>query len=229
MRIPHPEYNIWEHTRESLFPLYAQRARGETSELTCHSQCVEVIEPYLAPGMTLMDVGCGAGDFVWSWHRRGFFVEYHGIDFTPSFIDIGRENVPPDILPPERLQLGAAEDLAGQFDAVVCINTMQCFADFREPVERMCRAANKLVYLRTTLDEQEQIRYETDGYLDEGYKNRLRSYFNIFALQDVTAFMESEGFQVTRIVDERTQDGVEMSAGKPFPWKILLGVRRGTT
>jgi cyclopropane fatty-acyl-phospholipid synthase-like methyltransferase len=229
MRIPHPEYNVWEHFRESLFPLYAQRARGETSELTCHAQCVEVIGPYLKPGMTLMDVGCGAGDFAWSFHRRGLEIEYHGIDFTQSYIDLGRANLPPEVLPPGRLQLGAASDLTGQYDAVVCINTMQCFPDFREPVERMCRAARRVVYLRTSLDEHEQIRYEKDDYVDEGYKDWLRSYFNIFAVADVSAFMESEGFQVSRIVDERTRDGVEMSAGKPFPWKVLLGVRRGGT
>ena len=224
--IPLPEYNIWEQTRESLFPLYARRARGETPELTCHSQCFEIISPLLEPGMSLLDAGCGAGDFFWSFHRRGFSLDYHGIDYTKSFIDIGRENFPPRVLAPEALEVCAIENLTGRYDAVTCINTMQCFPDFRRPLERMCRAAKRLIYLRTTLDEAEHIRYETDDYLDEGYRGRLRSYFNIFAIGEVTAFIESEGFEVRRFVDERTRDGVEMSAGKPFPWKILLGLKK---
>jgi hypothetical protein len=41
----------------------------------------------------------------------------------------------------------------------------------------------------------------------------------------VTSFMESYGFEVTRIKDERTQDGTEMVVDIPHQWRILLAER----
>ena len=38
--------------------------------------------------------------------------------------------------------------------------------------------------------------------------------------------MEAEGFAVTRIRDERTDDGTEMVVDIPHQWRILLGERR---
>jgi hypothetical protein len=37
--------------------------------------------------------------------------------------------------------------------------------------------------------------------------------------------MEDYGFRVTRLVDKRSQDGVEMVVDIPHQWRILLGER----
>ena len=222
--IPNPKFNIWEHTRETLFDLYAKRARNELQEMTCHKQAAELLAPHVRPDMTVLDAGCGSGYFFWSFHSRNLPVEYHGLDYTESFIRLGRDNIPPYLLPPERLQTGSIEDLDRKFDAVMCINTLFCLPNYHQGLERMTQAAREFFVLRTTLAEEPQIRYETDDYLDAGFRGKdgLRSYFNIFSLTEVIDFIQDQGFEVRLEVDERTLDEPEISAGKIFPYRVLF-------
>ena len=221
--IPDPAFNIWEHTRESLFDLYAQRARGEATEMTCHKQAAELLAPHYFPGMTVLDAGCGSGYFYWSLARRGLEVEYYGLDFTAGFIEIGRQNL--TAVPPEHLITGSIEDLEGDYDAVFCVNTLFCLPDYRQGLERLCRATRKILVLRTTLADETVIRYETDDYLDKGFRH-LKSYFNIWNMKEVIAYIEDQGFTVAHVRDERTGDEPEISAGKLFPYKFLTALRR---
>jgi 2-polyprenyl-3-methyl-5-hydroxy-6-metoxy-1,4-benzoquinol methylase len=217
--IPHPEYNIWEHTRQSLFDLYAERARNERDEMTCHKQAAELLAPHATPNMTVLDAGCGSGYFYWSFADRGLPVEYHGIDYTESFIDIGRRNLPRPAA--DRLRHLAIEDLTDRYDAVFCINTLFCLPDYRQGLERLCQAARRFLILRTTLDHETRIRYETDQYLDPGYRN-LKSYFNIWNIDEVMDFIREYGFDPLPVTDQRTGDRPEISAGKVFPYKVLF-------
>lgn len=223
--IPDPKFNIWEHTKESLYDLYAQRARNELPEMTCHKQAVELLAPHVTPGMTVLDAGCGSGYLFWSFYDRGLPIEYFGIDYTAGFIDIGRQNIPPEKLSPDRLQVEAIENIQGRFDAILCINTLFCLPDYRQGVERMANAAGKFLIIRTTLDQKTEIRYESDQYLDQGYKN-LRAYFNIWAMDEFMNYIDGLGFDVRHVVDERTQDQPEISAGKRFPYRLLFCRRR---
>ena len=222
--IPHPDVNIWEHTRESLFDLYAKRARNELPEMTCHAQAVELLVPFIRPGFKVLDAGCGSGYLYWSFVDRDLPVEYHGLDYTESFIRIGRENLPPEAKAHENLRLGSIEEFNGRYDGVVCVNTLFCLPDYRQGLENLCRAAREVLVLRTTLDKETLIRYETDDYLDQGWKD-LRAYFNIWSMDEVMAFITDQGFEIRHVVDQRTNDQPEISAGKPFPWKFLLARR----
>jgi len=226
--VPDPAYNIWAHTRETLFDLYARRARNELQEMTCHKQAAELLAPHLEPGMSVLDAGCGSGYLFWSFHGRGPGLEYYGIDYTPDFIELGRENIPARLLHPERLQVGAIEDVDGRFDAVVCINTLQCLPSFHMGLERLAQAASRALVLRAPLADRTRVRFETDDYLDEGYRgpDGLRSYFNIWHMGEVMDFLDGLGFEVRHVVDEWTGDAPEISAGKTFPWKFLFALRR---
>jgi len=68
------------------------------------------------------------------------------------------------------------------------------------------------------------VRYTADPYLDEG-KRHIRVYHNTYPLAEVTAFMVEHGFRVTRVVDRRSNDGVELVVDLPHTWRILLGER----
>ncbi|MEW6263504.1 MAG: class I SAM-dependent methyltransferase [Thermodesulfobacteriota bacterium] len=227
--IPDPKFNIWEHTRETLFDLYARRARRELPEMTCHRQAVEIFLSDYRPGFEVLDAGCATGYLYWSFFHRRLEVQYHGLDYTRSFIEIGRQCLPPELVPPKRLEWGAMEDLSGSYDAVFCINTLHCLPDYHQGLERLAQAARSLLIVRTALDDRALIRYETDDYLDEGFRGPggLRSYFNIWAIDEVIAFIAGLGFSVTRVRDERTGDQPELSAGKVFPWKFLVCRRNG--
>ncbi|MBF0530815.1 MAG: class I SAM-dependent methyltransferase [Deltaproteobacteria bacterium] len=196
--------------------------------MTCHQQAAELLAPYVWPGLTLLDAGCATGYFVRSFADRGLPVEYYGLDYTAGYIHLGRQNIPPEILPPERLMLGAIENLDTQYDAVLCINTLHCLPNYHQGLERLADAARHFLILRTALDKDTVIRYETDDYLDEGYRGPegLKSYFNIYSMTEVSDFLTDSGFEVQQVVDRRTGDQPELSAGKVFPWKFLFARRR---
>ncbi|MBU2548866.1 MAG: class I SAM-dependent methyltransferase [Proteobacteria bacterium] len=221
--ITNPELNIWEHSA-TVRELYAARARGE-QEMDAAAQAADILAPLLRPGMSLLDAGCGSGYYYWSFLRRGLEIEYYGIDYSPTLIRIGRRFMPLSGLNPERLRAAAIEDIRSRFGAVLCFNTLSWCPDFRLPLERLCRAAEKYILIRTNLHDRTVYRWEIDGYLDEGY-NHLKAYWNIYALNEVTRFMEDEGFEVETIVDRRTGGDMELVVGKPYYWKILLGRRR---
>ena len=98
--------------------------------------------------------------------------------------------------------------------------------DYRQGLDPLLLAAGRVIIVRSTFAERREIRYETDSYLDPGAEN-LKSYFNIWPIDEVAAFMESYGFAVHTVVDRRTNDQPEISAGKSFPWRWLVGIRTG--
>jgi SAM-dependent methyltransferase len=227
--IPDARYNIWEHTRETLFPLYEARAKGRAAELDAHAQAVDLLAPFYRPGMSVLDAGCGSGYLFWSFYRRNMDVAYSGIDTAPSFIEMARAALSPEFVPAERFRVEAIEETQGRYHAVVCLNTLFCLPDYHQGVERLAGAALEILIIRTTLADQTTIRYETDDYLDDGRRGLggLRSYFNIWDIREFSAFIERQGFDVQPVVDRRTGDQGEISAGKFFPWRFLFCRRQG--
>ncbi len=218
--VPNSAYNIWEHSA-NVRQLYAERCRDEVEEMTCARQCAEILKPLVAPDSTVLDAGCGSGYYWHSLRRRGVGCQYYGIDYSPSLIDIGRRELAPFGLPGGRLRAAMIEDLDTVYDAVICFNVLPWLPHYHQGLERLCAASGRHLLIRTALADQEQIRWEEDGYLEEGY-NHLKSYWNVYAREAFEGFIAEQGFKVTRIRDERTSDGVEMVVGKPFPWRILL-------
>jgi len=220
---PNSKYNIWQHSA-IIRKLYAERCRDEIEEMTCARQCAEILQPLLDEGATVLDAGCGSGYYWHSLRRYGVRCQYYGIDYAPTLIDIGRRLMPDYDLPATRLSTAMIEDLDTQYDAVVCFNVLPWLPHYHQALERLCAASNRYLLIRTALAPQEHIRYQLDGYLDDGY-NHLNAYWNIYAQADFEGFMQERGFQIRQIRDERTDDGVEMVVDIPFPWRIVLGER----
>ncbi len=224
--IPNPEDNIWEHSR-NVRELYARRARGE-DEMDAAAQAAEIMTPFIrkaARPLRLLDAGCGSGYLWHSFHKRGQTVEYHGLDYSPSLIDIGREILPGYGLPAERLVCGRIEDLHGQaFDLVTLLNTLTFCPDFREPLDRLAGTGAKIMAIRDNFGPDTVIRWEPDGHLDPGY-NHLKAYWNQWSTAEVTAFLAEYGFVSTQITDRRCGGRKELVVGKSYYWSWLLAVR----
>ena len=97
----------------------------------------------LRPGMRLLDIGCGSGDFCALALARG--AQVSGIDVAPAMVEIARERAAG-----ADLRVGAMEHLPwedGAFDAVTGFNSLQFAADpvdaLREWV-RVVRPGGKL-------------------------------------------------------------------------------------
>lgn len=221
--IPEPELNIWAQTRQSLYLLYARRAQGLEPELDCHAQAAEIYAPHFQPSDRILDAGGGSGYFYWSLARRGLLGQYHLLDQTEAFLKIAREALG-EHLPPERFIFSSIQESPGNYEVTFCLNCLFCLPDYRQGLERLLLATRRLFILRSTLAEKNIIRYETDAYLDPPGRH-LKAYFNIWSLEEVAAFIRQYGFETSTVVDRRSGDQPEISAGKIFPWRWLIGRR----
>lgn len=215
------KYSIWEHS-QTVKDLYARRCRLEVEEMTCAVQAVELLQPYLQAGETLLDVGCGSGYFYHSLRSRQIPVAYYGIDASPSLIEIGQSVLPAYGLPPEQLQTLRIEDLAGTTDHVLCMNVLSNIDNYHRPLERLLQAAKKTILIRESIAEVAHYNYVEDKYLDEGYP--LKVYVNTYAKAEIIAFMQSYGFEVSAYMDWRTQGKPEYVIDYPHHWLFLQGV-----
>lgn len=194
--------------------------------MTCAAQAAEILAGPARPGETLLDAGCGAGYYYWSFLNRGLDVEYWGLDYTPLLIETARREMCPRTgLPPERFQMGAIEYLEAEFDNVLCFNVLTNSPHYALPLERLLLSAKKRILIRESLSDELVVRYTPDPYLDEG-RRHIKVYHNTYPIEEVVDFIESYGFSVKRIPDLRTGDGMELVVDIPHFWRILLGERK---
>ena len=85
-----------------------------------------VSELHLAPGMRVLDVGCGPGRHALELARRG--VEVVGIDISQTFIDLASQAAESEGLVGlasfhrhDARQIQELSGVAGAFDAVICL------------------------------------------------------------------------------------------------------------
>ncbi len=220
--IPLACHNIWAQTKNSLYPLYEERAKGHCPEMDCHAQAAAIYAPHFVAEDKILDVGGASGYFWHSLNRRGLLGKYYLLDQTADFLEMARRHLK---LSPEQILHTSLQETPSTYHAVFCLNVLFTLPDYRQGLERLLLATEKIIVLRTTLAAETTIRYECDAYLDETAR-KLKSYFNIWPLVEVAEFMESYGFMVNTVVDKRTGDRPEISAGKPFPWRWLIGVKK---
>lgn len=224
--IPDPAENIWEHS-QNVRELYRRRAEG-LDEMDASAQCAEIAAPFIRSRRTpprLLDAGCGGGHLWHSFMKRGLAIEYFGLDYSPSLIDIGREVLPRYGLPAERLTCGAIEDLHGQtYDLAVLLNTLTFCPDYRQPLDRLLGCGPEVLIIRDNFGPETVRRWETDGYLDPGY-NHLKAYWNQWRLDEVAAFLTSYGYEASPMEDKRVAGRMEPVVGKPYYWSWLLAVK----
>jgi SAM-dependent methyltransferase len=216
-------WSIWEHT-STVRELYRRRCRREAEEMTAHAQAAELLAPLVSPGDVLLDAGCGSGYFFHALSDREIPVEYHGIDASPSLIEIGREELPAHGLPADRLRVLRLDDLDGEVDHVTCINVLTNLDNYHRPLERLLACARKSVILRESLKEGSEYRYVRDEYLDEGVD--LRVHVNAYDRDEVAEFVRSRGFDVRLVEDRYTGGEPDIVIDHPHYWTFLVAERR---
>lgn len=218
-------WNTWANDKH-LLELYRKRCRQSVEEMTCAAQAATILSQKITPGETLLDAGCGGGYYYWSFKSRNIKIQYHGLDYTPQMIKLAQEEMcKATDLPQERFRLGSIENLNQEFDNIICFNVLTNNPHYALPLEKLLLATKKRILIRESMSDHLKIIYKPDPYIDEG-KRHLCAYFNTYPLNEVIEFMESNNFKVTKIKDERTQDGMEMVVDTPHYWRILLGERR---
>jgi SAM-dependent methyltransferase len=216
-------YNIWEHSHATR-DLYLRRARDEAEEMTCASQAAELLSEIARPGDALLDVGCGSGYFYHSLRRRGLALDYHGIDATAAFIEIGRRELKAFGLSPDRLDVLRIEDFVGMADHILCMNVLSNLDSFHRPLERLLHASGTSLILRESIKDGADRRYVRDEFLDPGLA--LNVYVNAYDRSEIVDFIAARGFAVREVTDRRTNGKPEMVIGHPHHWIFLVATRR---
>ena len=110
-----PEPGHWfEPAADRMGPSYLRYAhtKGTVQEV---DHLVDVLG--LAPGMRVLDVGCGPGRHAHELARRG--IACHGIDISARFVELARDGAPPGAT----FERADARTLAydAEFDAVIAL------------------------------------------------------------------------------------------------------------
>ena len=216
-------HNTWEHSA-AVLELYRRRARDEVEEMTCAGQAAELLAGIARPGEALLDVGCGSGYFYHSLRRRGLALDYHGLDATRAFIEVGRRELYAFGLPPERLSHLRVEDFEGQADHVLCMNVLSSLDNFHRPLERVLKAVGRSLILRESIRDAASYLYVRDDFLDPGID--LKVHVNTYDRAEVIDFIESYGFSVREVTDRRSGRLPETVIGYPHHWTFLVATRR---
>lgn len=225
----HPLYPraIWEHS--TFFPdSCVARSSGHAPETDSVAQAVDILADKIEPGASVLDVGCAAGHAWHSFKKLG--VEYYGIDSYVRGIEIGRQYLAETGLPVERLRSVALENLppSERYDAVVCLNTLNYFPMYHQPLEVMARAAKHWLVIRSNFGDEDEVRFLPDILLADGF-HTMRAYYNVFSRDGVQEFLEREGFVVSWVADRRQEERFggepEVVGGVVFNYEFLVAER----
>ncbi len=96
--------------------------------------------PRPAPGLRLLDVGCGTGHWSAFFGVRGFKVT--GVDIAPEMVAVARKRRIADAA----FRLADAHSLPfadGQFDVTAAITTLECVRDAEAVVQEMVRCTRR--------------------------------------------------------------------------------------
>jgi SAM-dependent methyltransferase len=219
--------SVWHHSKYHV-ELGIARASGDAEEMDAARQAVDLLATRLERGMNVLDVGCAAGYLERSLAPLG--VEYFGIDTSERAVDVARaygarRGVPAArfrVLPIERLPPGE------RYDAVVSLSTLLYLPAFQQPLEAMARATRRWLVVRASFGDRTLTRFLPDVLLEPGFES-MRAYFNVYARDEVEAFLVTEGFSVAwvpdRRQDERFGGSAEVVGGVEIPYEFLLAER----
>ncbi|MDD9966832.1 MAG: methyltransferase domain-containing protein, partial [Myxococcales bacterium] len=145
-------WRLWNHMPAYASQLF-ERARRSAPEPAHHAALGQLVEQAYQPGDSLLDIGCGAGDFYRTLHERvDPVIAYTGMDPTERFIELARQAAT-DLPGSPEFALGDVLDIPlgdASHDIVVCSAVL---AHVPPPptgaLSELLRVARKWVIIRT--------------------------------------------------------------------------------
>jgi 2-polyprenyl-3-methyl-5-hydroxy-6-metoxy-1,4-benzoquinol methylase len=191
--VKNDNWRVWNRD-DGYGELLFKRATGQLEEMESSKALCKVMTSFYQKGMTVADVGCGAGHYLRSLRTRlDVDIDYTGIDATDRYIALAKKAFP-------RNATFLSGDIFGlpfeseSFDIVINNNViLHLPPPPKKAIEELIRIARKYVVIRTVFSERnyviKEIRNtdalgtcELDGHAaadDEGNAKHF-NYFNMY-------------------------------------------------
>ena len=172
-----------EELAASYGDLMRRRATGEEDEMAQVKQLMKLLQPHYSPGMSVLDVGCGAGHFLRSLRRMDQDIQYQGVDINNEYIGIAREvfancpNASFETMPVSRINCLNSKS----FDLSINYMVLPFIHDYKSAVRDQMLVTKRTMFLRLMLGDHTCIikRYKW-GDSDFIYYNILHYFLHYF-------------------------------------------------
>lgn len=152
------DWKIWEKSPEYGKALYYKSAIGEVDEMESAKALCNIIKPIYKSGISLLDVGCGAGHYLRSLKLRvDKEINYTGLDSTKYFIELAKKAFGNK----HKFLVGDIFNLklkANEFDMVICNNVLLHLPPSPvKAISELIRVSKKYVVIRTIFGERNYV------------------------------------------------------------------------
>ena len=150
------KWRIWDKYKQYGEVLY-KRAIGESEEMESAKSLCNTIKSVYKPGMSVLDVGCGAGHYLRSLRERvDPSINYTGADATEYYLSLARK-----AFPGVRFEIADIFNLPfadASFDIVICNNVILHLPPPPiKPISELIRVAKYNTIIRTLFGVQTYI------------------------------------------------------------------------
>lgn len=176
-------WKVWNKNEEYGQLLY-RRATGEEAEMESAKALVEILKPFYKPGMSVLDVGSGAGHYLRSLRLRlDPQIDYTGVDATGKYVELARKAFGNA----DQFIVGDIFNLPfedNSFDIVICNNVIYHLPPPpHKALSELIRVAKKNVVVRTVFGERNyvirELPYEGEIIKEDGEISSF-NFFNMF-------------------------------------------------
>jgi ubiquinone/menaquinone biosynthesis C-methylase UbiE len=142
-------WRVWDDNKKYGEVLY-NRAIGKRPEMESSKAASSIIKPFMKPGFSILDVGCGAGHYLVSFKKEmGFDFSYTGLDSTSYYIDLAKKAF--GRKKDTSFKVGDVYNIPfpdKSFDIVMANNLLQHLPSIAKPIDELCRVAKNQVIVR---------------------------------------------------------------------------------
>lgn len=199
---------------------------------------VRYIEQYVKPGMRILDIGAGAGEYSFYFAEKGY--EVNALELADANVSAFRKRMRPGL--PLTLLQGNALDLSAyadeSFDAVLVFGPLYHLheeKDRRRCIEEACRVCKKegtlfFSFIGHDMVFMSELRYDGEYFSTGDYEHesfRLHDFpFVFFTVQEARQMLIDGGIELLR---EVASDGAselmapEINAMSEESWRQYLG------
>jgi ubiquinone/menaquinone biosynthesis C-methylase UbiE len=192
------QWKVWDRNKSYGEVLY-KRAVGELPEMESSKRVAKEVKKFAVPGLTILDVGCGAGHYLRSLRRElGESFSYTGCDATEHYIALAKQAFARDKNASFKVSdIFALNFEDNSFDLVICNNLLLHLPSIERPLQELTRVARKRAIVRTLCGDRsfriQDVKPQADGreFGADGEPAEFH-YYNIYSRDYIKSVLSAD-------------------------------------